>query len=707
VAGQDGAGTWLEKPGRHVALLAPPPPPPRPTTTIAPVVTNDHPKISLSPLPPLGPAEGDFWWDTTRGFLFTWYNDGNTIQWVVANPGMGKEEGPPGLTGDTGPQGIQGETGDTGPQGIPGPVGPQGADSTVPGPAGPIGPQGPVGAQGPQGTPGADSTFPGPVGPAGPTGATGAQGPQGVKGDTGATGATGAQGPQGIQGVPGPTGPVPEAPLDGQQYARQSAGWSVVTGGGGASTAVGLTPPASPTVGQLWFNSDGSAGGGQTYLWYDDGTSAQWVPVTPMGSGGGGVSGDYLPLAGGTLTGDLTVGVADVNGVFLDDLGWLGVTASTPGVWAGINISVMSNAANQKHWQITEPAASGGNLRIQANADDWALQKEWIFDRTGITSFPGLLSIQFGSRKYAIDTDGYIAASDFYVTSIDPYLGFYVQGAASTTDARRSYFGASGADFAFTFRSDAYVDQKKWTFQRSDGSTTFPGALTGTTATFVTTETGAASNPLLNLQQTWNNATTLFTGITYNVTDTASNINSLLLNFQVNGAYRFYINKSGTGVLAGSLVLGATNQLSFTTRSNLYSPADGQIALRDTAGTSFNRLQFGGITNAFPSIKRNATALNFRLADDTADAPITAGAATFSGNVTHNSTLAVGAGAATQAFVKASSTADLGIYYGTGVPSFTAAKGSLYSNTTATTTTTRLYVNTNGSTTWANLTTST
>lgn len=44
-------------------------------------------------------------------------------------------------------------------------------------------------------------------------------------------------------------------------------------------------------------------------------------------------------------------------------------------------------------------------------------------------------------------------------------------------------------------------------------------------------------------------------------------------------------------------------------------------------------LFFGGTTASFPRIKRTATALNVRLADDSADAPITAGAATFSGIV--------------------------------------------------------------------------
>jgi len=46
----------------------------------------------------------------------------------------------------------------------------------------------------------------------------------------------------------------------------------------------------------------------------------------------------------------------------------------------------------------------------------------------------------------------------------------------------------------------------------------------------------------------------------------------------------------------------------------------------------------------------------------------------------------------------------LGIYYGTGAPTISAIKGSLYINTTGTTSATRLYVN-NGTTTWVAVTT--
>jgi hypothetical protein len=48
--------------------------------------------------------------------------------------------------------------------------------------------------------------------------------------------------------------------------------------------------------------------------------------------------------------------------------------------------------------------------------------------------------------------------------------------------------------------------------------------------------------------------------------------------------------------------------------------------------TDFGRLQFGGTTNAFPSIKRNGTAIDFRLADDSGYCAINAGATTIKGS---------------------------------------------------------------------------
>ena len=66
---------------------------------------------------------------------------------------------------------------------------------------------------------------------------------------------------------------------------------------------------------------------------------------------------------------------------------------------------------------------------------------------------------------------------------------------------------------------------------------------------------------------------------------------------------------------------------------------------------------------------------------------------------------AVPAGGTTGAGYKFSSTANLGVFFGSGVPTLTAAQGSLYLRTDGSSTSTRMYVNTNGSTTWTAVTT--
>jgi hypothetical protein len=49
----------------------------------------------------------------------------------------------------------------------------------------------------------------------------------------------------------------------------------------GASISVGVAPPASPKPNQLWWYADAVSGGGQMYIFYNDGNSSQWVPASP------------------------------------------------------------------------------------------------------------------------------------------------------------------------------------------------------------------------------------------------------------------------------------------------------------------------------------------------------------------------------------------------------------------------------------------
>ena len=66
---------------------------------------------------------------------------------------------------------------------------------------------------------------------------------------------------------------------------------------------------------------------------------------------------------------------------------------------------------------------------------------------------------------------------------------------------------------------------------------------------------------------------------------------------------------------------------------------------------------------------------------------------------------AVPAGGTAGAGYKFSSVANLGVFFGSGAPTLSAAQGSLYLRTDGSSTSTRMYVNTNGSTTWTAVTT--
>lgn len=130
---------------------------------------------------------------------------------------------------------------------------------------------------------------------------------------------------------------------------------------------------------------------------------------------------------------------------------------------------------------------------------------------------------------------------------------------------------------------------------------------------------------------------------------TDGNINrSLRLNIQGLSATRTQTVPNANGTLAlidlaqtwtatqtfGEVVLGAANAVTWTGRAKITSPADSVFLLQNNAGSDFSMLKFGGTTSSFPALKRTGTNLGFRLADDSADAPMSAGVGVFSGGVT-------------------------------------------------------------------------
>ena len=151
---------------------------------------------------------------------------------------------------------------------------------------------------------------------------------------------------------------------------------------------------------------------------------------------------------------------------------------------------------------------------------------------------------------------------------------------------------------------------------------------------------------VIDREVTWNNAGLAYKAIRIRVRNTNSASGSKLIDLEVDGVSMFSVGKDGA--LATAAGFSATT-----------------IAGTDITATSVTAT----------AMVRSASAV----------APPAAGAVTCG--------------------ITASSTANLGLFFGTGAPTFSAAKGSLYSRTDATTTTTRLYINTDGGTTWTTFTT--
>lgn len=99
---------------------------------------------------------------------------------------------------------------------------------------------------------------------------------------------------------------------------------------------------------------------------------------------------------------------------------------------------------------------------------------------------------------------------------------------------------------------------------------------------------------------------------------------------------------TGAATFTDDVQLGSDTRLKWASRSQVKSSADGLLNFFNAAETGFTRINLGGITASFPAIKVNGTALNFRLANDSADCPITASTATFSGNVTLSGSTIIG-----------------------------------------------------------------
>jgi hypothetical protein len=177
------------------------------------------------------------------------------------------------------------------------------------------------------------------------------------------------------------------------------------------------------------------------------------------------------------------------------------------------------------------------------------------------------------------------------------------------------------------------------------------------------------------------------------------------------------INTGAQVVATGNITGGNLNATGLSLSGNVVSAINLTANITTTANIQAGNLKSSGIMSA----TANVTGGNILTANVNATTH-TGTTVSVSGNITGGNVLsgavvsavgaatilsgtAVPAGGTTGAGYKFSSVANLGVFFGSGAPTLSAAQGSLYLRTDGSTTNDRMYVNTNGSTTWTAVTT--
>jgi len=261
--------------------------------------------------------------------------------------------------------------------------------------------------------------------------------------------------------------------------------------------------------------------------------------------------------------------------------------------------------------------------------------------------------------------------------------------------------------------------------------------------------TGSNAQSLIDLAGTWNTTGTP-TAFKVNVTDTASNAASLLMDLQAGGTSMAKLSKEGVFSVRESLEFSATAAVGANRGFASLGTSDISIYLSGNRHWSFtNNILYGLsssptillLSDTAPSIEFGASS-DTRLTRDAANtlaqrngtnAQILRVYNTFTDASNHeraymrwtsnvleigaeaagtgtqramrlNASVATPAAGSANASICLGTTATFGIYYGSGAPTVTAAQGSLYLRSDGSSTSTRLYVNTDGATTWTNFT---
>ena len=154
---------------------------------------------------------------------------------------------------------------------------------------------------------------------------------------------------------------------DGKLYLKKNNGTESIVeigAGGGASISIGDTAPASPINGSLWWDSTA----GKLKIYYNDGTTSQWVDASSNTYGSGGVSSASIASAS-TIT--PTVSVTQYNVTALAVAATIAAPTGTPVDGQKLMLRIKDNGtARALTWTTTSGAyrAIGSTLPTTTTA---------------------------------------------------------------------------------------------------------------------------------------------------------------------------------------------------------------------------------------------------------------------------------------------------------------------------------------------------
>lgn len=338
------------------------------------------------------------------------------------------------------------------------------------------------------------------------------------------------------------------------------------------------------------------------------------------GSGGGG-SGDITSvtagagLTGGGTTGAVTLSLATVTAsraLASDSSGYpaaTSVTATELGHVSGVTSAIQTQLGGK--YSTSGGALSGGITFGTDNAYDigasGANRPRNVFI-AGYSLTSGVIyagsSLAFGSGATSVingsGTNGRIVISNAAGTD----FGLLQFGGTSNS------FNAIGRDAVNGF-----------TIQSAAGTATYNDASTSASGTVTSRYLFGIAAPTLtatNSSVTYTTASTLRIGGAPTASTNVTIGTPYALEVAAGASY-FGSNVTVAGNVTGNNIASVNvGAIFWSARSQMTSPADSQILLRNAAATDFDRLQFGGTTSSFPALKRASATFEAKLADDSA-----------------------------------------------------------------------------------------